>query len=170
MAKKQNKGFIKIYRSIEDNPIWKSEERFSRRDAWIDLLLMANHEQRTVIINGEEIIVNRGQRFTSLDNLANRWHWNDRKTVLRYLRLLEKLGMLTRCATHRGTLLTIVNYDKFQGGGTPDATPDAPSGALSDAPSGTTQTKNYISNYSNKNERQEEAGPPPDSFFFSGEY
>ena len=35
--KKKNGGWIKLYRQLQQNPIWQSSEPFSRRDAWVDL-------------------------------------------------------------------------------------------------------------------------------------
>lgn len=108
-----DRGWIKLYRDIQDNEIWKSEEPFSKRDAWIDLILMANHKDNEILFNGNVIIVKRGQLVTSEMKLANRWHWSKDKTR-RYIKLLEKLGMLTKESTTTHTTINIVNYCKFQ--------------------------------------------------------
>ena len=40
------KGYIKLYRGLQDCWIWQDKEPFTKRDAWIDLLLSANHADR----------------------------------------------------------------------------------------------------------------------------
>ena len=98
MAKK-DRGWIKLYRQITDSYIWSSSDPFDRRSAWIDLLLMANHETRSFMLkNGREQVIESGQLFTSLDHLAIRWHWS-RNKVRRYLALISAQGMCTVTGT-----------------------------------------------------------------------
>lgn len=132
MARKKDRGWIKLYRNIQYSEIWDTEEKFNRRDAWIDLLLMANHEERQVVMpNGEAVTVQAGQVLTSLNSLEVRWRWS-RNRVLRYFSLLTELGMITKTKLPHGTLLTLIKYEFYQGGetgrgtsnGTPDGTPD----------------------------------------------
>ena len=115
MAKKKNSGWIKLYRQLQQNPIWQSSEPFNRRDAWIDLLLLANHEERAIIVNGKKKIINEGQHWTSYRALAQRWHWSYEK-VRRYFALLDELDMAHVTVTPNGSLVTLVNYSFFQGG------------------------------------------------------
>ena len=115
MAKKKNSGWIKLYRQLQQNPIWQSSEPFNRRDAWIDLLLLANHEERAIIVNGKKKIISEGQHWTSYRALAQRWHWSYEK-VRRYFALLDELDMAHVTVTPNGSLVTLVNYSFFQGG------------------------------------------------------
>jgi DNA replication protein DnaD len=114
MADRQQ-GWILLYRSIRDSWIWE-EKPFSFGQAWVDLILDVNHEDRKVFINGQLIVVKRGQKWTSLRVLAARWGWRQEK-VLNFMRALEQDGMITRKVTRSGALLTIVNYGKFQDSG-----------------------------------------------------
>ena len=107
-------GWIKLHRQIQECDLWESEEEpFDRRSAWIDLLLLANHRDKQIIFDGKPLTVGEGQRITSYRKLANRWNWSVER-VKRYLKLLETLGMIKRESDNRKTLLTIVNYSKFQ--------------------------------------------------------
>lgn len=110
-------GWVSIHRKIRDCVIWSGDEPFDRRSAWIDLILMANHEDKEILFNGNPLIVKRGQRITSLRNLAERWHWSVNR-VRRYLSTLESLEMVHRECDNRRTLLTIVNYGEYQIDGT----------------------------------------------------
>lgn len=120
MAHNGNLNWVKINRSIFDNFLWKKNTPFDVRSAWIDLILLANHEDGQFMTSrGELIKIPRGSHFTSTRSLAERWHWN-RDTVSRYIRTLVDAEMLTQTATHSGTLLSLVNYDNYQGGAATD--------------------------------------------------
>lgn len=106
------KGWIHIHRKIQDCCIWCDEDPFDKRSAWIDLLLSANHRDNQIIFNGKPLVIHEGQYLTSVRKLAERWHWSNDRT-LRYLRLLESLGMIVREADNSRTLLTIVNYGLY---------------------------------------------------------
>lgn len=109
-----NRGFIKLYRKIEDSTMWlNNEEPFDSRSAWIDLLLMANHKDNSFIMGLKKINIKRGQKWTSSIKLSNRWSWNRRK-VMQFLRLLQNEGMIYLEVTNRGLLITIVNYSIYQ--------------------------------------------------------
>lgn len=117
------KGWIKLHRQIADNPIWFDSEPFDRRSAWIDLLLQANHERRQFLSNGQMLTLEPGQLITSIPILAKRWKWSPNK-VRRFLRLLDGSAMSHTDGSARGTLITIVNWGKFQGEGHTDGRGD----------------------------------------------
>ena len=106
-------GYIKLYRQLQESWLWDGSEPFDMRSAWVDLLLLANHEDTKTVFDGEVIMVRRGQRITSVRKLAERWHWGKDKT-LKFLKMLEADKMILRNADSRKTLITIVNYAKFQ--------------------------------------------------------
>lgn len=110
----KDKGFIKLFREIQENDLWLCDDPFSVRDAFIDLMLMANYETKKTLYRGQYLTIRRGQVYTSIRKLSERWHWS-RSKVERYLAVLEDMGMVKNThETHYGTLLTIVNYEKFQ--------------------------------------------------------
>lgn len=120
MADKR-KGWILLYRSVRDSWIW-DKRPFSIGQAWIDLILDANHNTNKFYLNGRLQTVKRGQTWTSIRTLASRWGWR-KDSVSDFLKALEKDKMITLRKTSSGTLLTIVNYGKFQD--RPDTSGDA---------------------------------------------
>lgn len=109
-----NGYWIKVYRKIRESAIWNNNEPFDYRSAWIDLIMEANVKPNTFIYKGQTITVKRGEYYTSVRKLSNRWHWSKDK-VNRFLKVLIKLDMVRKhndikCAT----LLTIVNYSDYQ--------------------------------------------------------
>jgi len=107
-------GYIKLFRQIQDCWLWTSPDPFDERSAWIDLLMLANHADKTTMFDKKLVTVKRGQRITSIRLLAERWHWGRTRT-LNFLKNLEADKMIVREADSRRTLITIVNYEKFQG-------------------------------------------------------
>ena len=105
-------GWIKIHRQIQNCLIW-DDKPFNMASAWIDLLLLANHEDKETIFDKKPILVKRGQRITSVRELSARWGWGKDKT-LRFLRLLESEKMIVKDSDSRRTLITIVNYGVYQ--------------------------------------------------------
>lgn len=108
-----SEGWIKLHRKLTDCILWVDKEPFDRRSAWVDLLLLANHRDKTLLFNGKPMTIKQGQILTSVRSLASRWHWSNDRT-LRYLRLLESLEMLHKDSDKSRTLLTIVNYGVYQ--------------------------------------------------------
>ena len=109
------KGWIKLHRSLQDCSIWASSEPYDMRSAWVDLLMLANHEDKDVLFNYKPLTIMRGQYLTSVRQLGARWSWSKNR-VLKYLRLLEKLKMIERESDKQRTLLTVVNYGIYQDG------------------------------------------------------
>lgn len=159
MARKKDNGWIKVHRSLLEHDIWNGEP-FTRGQAWIDILLRANHEGRSIMLrDGTYIVVEPGQHFTSMEHLAEHWGWS-RNRVIRFFRTLSAQGMCTVSGTARGTLITVINWEKYQHGRTANGTTDGATDGATDGTTGGTRTRS-IKNYSNKNDIQEKAGGRP---------
>lgn len=105
-------GWIKIHRDILYHEIW-SDKPFSKGQAWIDLLLWANHSDNKCMIGNKVEEVKRGSFITSELKLMDRWGWG-RKKVQLFLKFLESESMIMRNANNKRTVITIVNYDVYQ--------------------------------------------------------
>lgn len=106
-------GWISIHRKIQDDWLWE-EKPFSKGQAWIDLLLMVNHDDNTIIFDGKPMQISRGCCITSMQKLCDRWGWSNTK-VKNFLKILEKdEKILLKIAPRKATALTIVNYSKYQ--------------------------------------------------------
>lgn len=107
-----DKGWIRVDRRLKDHWLW-DEKPVTRVHAWLDLLLSVNHSDKNILFDGAKLTVKRGSLVTSVRKLSLQWGWSRDKT-LRFLRELEKDGMITRISDARKTTVTIVNYEKFQ--------------------------------------------------------
>ena len=105
-------GWVCLHRSFMEHWLYESKP-FCDAMAWVDLVLLANHEGRKFVVEGSVINIERGQTFTSYRSLQVRWGWGAGK-VKRYLELLERDGMIAIKTFKNGTLLTLVNYEVYQ--------------------------------------------------------
>lgn len=108
-----DKGYVKIFRSIQDDVLWRDSEPFCKRAAWMDLIIMANHKDNDFILGNTKFTCRRGQHWTSIKKLKDRWNWSEKK-VKAFLRLLENDQKIMLETTNRGCMITLVNYGKFQ--------------------------------------------------------
>lgn len=105
-------GWIKIYRSMVENQLYFSEP-FTRMQAWIDLLILANFEDNFIYVRGNKVLVKRGQICKSQDNLAERWKWS-RGKVIRFLDELQTEQQIVQHKSKLTTLISVVNYNDYQ--------------------------------------------------------
>lgn len=147
-------GWIKLHRKLCENPLWKSEP-FSRGQAWVDLLLLANHEGGYFYVRGNKVELNRGQLGYSQVTLADRWQWS-RGKVKRFLNELETEQQIEQQNTSVTTLITIVNYKTFQARGTADGTADGTAnGQQTEQQTGSRQNSRQSTNKNDKNDNNE---------------
>ena len=81
-------GWIKLYRKIREHAFFQEKRTFSRFEAWVDLILQANHKDARVLLGNELIEVQRGSFITSEVKLMERWKWSKSK-VRAFLTLLQ---------------------------------------------------------------------------------
>ena len=120
-----SRGYVKIWRSLADHPTWL-DEPFTRGQAWVDLIMLANHAEGHIRVRGVRVTVARGQVGWSEVELAKRWKWS-RGKVRRFLFSLEKTEQqIVQQKNNVCSLITLVNYDYWQGecpeGGTASGT------------------------------------------------
>jgi len=109
-------GWVRLHRQLAEHPLWRSG-RFTRGQAWVDLILMASFGDYVAFQGNRPLTVKRGQVLTSQVKLAARWKWN-RKTVVSFFLSLKAANMVdivTSKETDTGyTLITLRNYGRFQ--------------------------------------------------------
>ncbi|MCM1297267.1 MAG: hypothetical protein NC311_17135 [Muribaculaceae bacterium] len=105
-----NSGYICLYRAIEDHWLWLDPKRLR---AWLYLLFAAKWEPCTVTFGKDTIELKRGQIATTTRRLMGRFDYYS-KATLDFLKVLEKEGMITCEKSSKLTIITIVNYDKYQ--------------------------------------------------------
>lgn len=106
-------GWIKLHRILAESDLWLSD-KFSRGQAWVDLLLLANHRPGSVRVRGIRISLQRGDVGLSEVALSKRWRWS-RGRVHRFLDELETDERISTKRDNKISVITILNYCDYQG-------------------------------------------------------
>ena len=100
----EKQGWIAISRSLREHWLWQDAEKLKW---WIDMRMMAAYEERITYIRGHKITLHSGQIIAGVDYLAERWGRNKR-TVMRFLQMLEREGMINRSVMHNSVAIITV--------------------------------------------------------------
>lgn len=129
-----------------DNPLWLVEP-FTRAQAWVDLIMLANHKDGFIRVRGVRVDVPRGYVGWSEVALSSRWKWS-RGKVRRFLKELENDSQIVQQKTNVSSLFAISNYEEYQQGST-----------ASDTANGTANGQQTVQQTdTNKNVKKEKKG------------
>jgi hypothetical protein len=123
------RGYIHVWRAIQDTELWK-DKPFSRAQAWIDLIMIAQHRDGKIMTSrGFTIEVKRGDVLYGLDFFRKRWGWGKGR-VLRFKQYLISQDMARQVGSQRNfadssgktypktdpkfNILSIQNYNYYQ--------------------------------------------------------
>jgi hypothetical protein len=111
--KNKDKGYISLYRSIQEHYLYPNHRKFTEFEAWVDMLLLANHKEADILIGMQKVKIGRGEFLTSELKLSLRWMWG-RDRVRNFLKLLVNDKMIFKNSSSKFTMITICNYDGYQ--------------------------------------------------------
>jgi len=143
-------GYIKLWRSSVDNKFYFAEP-FTKWQAWVDLLLLANHtDSYTREVRGITVEIKRGQVIAGEQFLADRWQWS-RGKVRRYLQQLEgkTVQQIVQQKDNVITVISIVNWGLYQNSDTTNNTADGTTNSTTDGQQ--TDTIKNVKNVKNNN-------------------
>jgi len=118
MAKRS--GYFLVYRDIWRNPVFKNLLQCS---CWIYFISSASHQDKTLRFLDNPIFVRRGEMIMPLRVTAKRFGMTYSEMRSFILRLVRRKMITTRTAqlqpskahlNRKVTLISLVNYDKFQ--------------------------------------------------------
>ena len=106
-------GWIKLHRRSLENPVFK---RPTIWHYWNYCLLKANHEEKKIIWNKKEMIIERGSFITGLKKSSKETGLTIRniRTARKTLVNLRMIVISTTKTTTRFTYLTVCNYNRYQ--------------------------------------------------------
>lgn len=118
-----DKGFIKTWRSIQHDPIYKDSYAFH---LFQHCVIGAARKPKVVILqHGQVVPLERGQLITGREKLHQQTGISE--NIIRHrLKLLENIGKITTKSTNKFSIITVRNYDQFQGAEDKEAPTDAP--------------------------------------------
>lgn len=108
--------FILLYENfIEKDELWQEKRELSKAEAWIYMLVQANHTEKTVIVGQTAHKCKRGQFITSLDKLRKAFNWKSKNKVRRFLSLLQEgCTKIVSEPIQNATRITICSYSKYR--------------------------------------------------------
>lgn len=109
---KETPGYIYLKRKIQDNWLWLSEP-FTKAQAWVDLILLANYEDSSYYLRGNLIKVSRGEVAWSELSLSQRWKWSKNK-LRGFLNTLEKEHQIKIERSNVINKIVLINYREHQ--------------------------------------------------------
>ena len=114
----ESDGWFSIHRKLLQSPYWLADE-FTRGQAWVDLIGLANHKDAKFFVRGIPVHVKRGQVGWSKKRLAERWKWS-RPKVDRFLNRLESEQQIVQHDNGPSWLITLTKYDSYQANRAPE--------------------------------------------------
>ena len=149
-------GWISLWRQLQESWLWE-DKPFAKGQAWVDLLLTANHENRKFPVGNELILCERGSMITSIRKLGQRWGWSNTK-VRSFLSQLEFDKMIVQKKDTKKTVISIVKYSVYQ-----DSKDTKTSQKEHENDDETTQkhTNNNVNNDNNDNKKNVSRFTPP---------
>ena len=115
-------GWVSIHRKIMDNPLLNRSRVYSNFEAWIWLLLKANHQDNKFLLGTEIMVVKTGEILTSQKKLCKQFRWGNSK-LRNFLKVLQKDEMITIKVDSKSTRISICNYSTYQNNQIDDKSP-----------------------------------------------
>lgn len=115
-----DKGWIKLHRRLLDCPnVMRDADYFA---VWVYLLLSASHAEYATIFGGKKIILQAGQLITGR-KVIEALLGIDESKVYRILMAYKNDEQIEIKSNNRASLITIVNWEKYQLAGNADEQP-----------------------------------------------
>lgn len=145
-----DRGYVKLWRKTLDSGL------LQHSTAWQlfgYLLLNASHRPHKKIVNGKVFELEAGQLVFSRSDAAAKLELGERQ-VRTALSILEKLEIVTSRPTNKGSIISFVNWDRYNGGRPADDQQDDPQG--DQHPTSTRPAEAFASSNINKNGKNKE--------------
>ena len=149
------KDWISLDRAVFDHWIQPTKP-FSKFEAWVNLIAMANHAPAKVMLKGQIVTLKRGQQARSMVTLASDWGWS-REKVKRFCNTLISDDMILLETSHLTSVITICNYNEKQTNTTADK---AANESANGHQAGSKRSTN--NNDNNENNENKNTSPEPD--------
>ena len=107
------KGWISLHRKILGNPVLSHSRVYSRFEAFLYLLLNANHKDADVVVGVKLYKVKKGEMITSQMKLCKKFKWGNTK-LRNFLKLLQEADMIKVKTEKNLTYVSISNYVTYQ--------------------------------------------------------
>ena len=106
----ENLSYIKLFRKLLNSPIFENEKALK---IWIWCLLKATHIEREQLV-GQQIVKLKKGEFVFGRNKASEELKMTESTVYKYIKLLEKLQMISIKSNTKFSIVSIEKWEDYQ--------------------------------------------------------
>ena len=104
------RGYVKTYRCLMDSAVWQNDKLLK---TWMWCLLKAVHTPQEVGVGLQTVALEAGQ-FIFGRQSASREIGYPESSIWRYIKTLEKFGMLNIKTTNKFSVITVENWALYQ--------------------------------------------------------
>lgn len=105
-----HRGYIKIWRKIQDSFIWQNPKALV---LFTHLLMEANYKDTEFMMNYKKLILKRGQLVCGRKKLSIETGISE-GTIYKMMEMFEHEQLIEQQKTNLYTIVTMVNYNKYQ--------------------------------------------------------
>lgn len=106
----ENTSYIKLFRKILKSPIWKNEKALK---IWLWCLLKATHIERDQLVGQKIVHLEKGQFVFGRNTASDELDMTE-STVYKYIKLLEKLQMISINSNNKFSVVSIEKWEDYQ--------------------------------------------------------
>ena len=100
----EDKSYIKLFRKLLKSPIWENEKALK---IWLWCLLKATHLERDQLVGQQIIHLEKGQFVFGREKASEELNMTE-STVYKYIKLLEKLQMISIKSNNKFSLICAI--------------------------------------------------------------
>lgn len=106
----EDKSYIKLFRKLLNSPIFENEKALK---IWIWCLLKATHKERLQLIGQQEVNLDKGQFVFGRKKASEELKMSE-STIYKYIKLLEKLQMISINSNNKFSVVTVEKWEEYQ--------------------------------------------------------
>lgn len=107
----QEEGWFKFHRQMFKNPVCTKDSEYFF--VWLWILNEACYEEKRAWFKSKDIVLQKGQILTTVKEISKDLNVSEKK-VYRILNLLENEKQIEKQASNKNTLITVLNWEKYQ--------------------------------------------------------
>ena len=106
----EDKSYIKLFRKLLNSPIFENEKALK---IWIWCLLKATHKERLQLVGQQEVTLQKGQFVFGRKKASEELKMSE-STIYKYIKLLEKLQMISVNSNNKFSVVTVEKWEEYQ--------------------------------------------------------
>jgi hypothetical protein len=139
----QKLGWVRFYRSSLESSIWKNPIVWM---VWSWILLKANHQENNFPFNGKDLTIKKGQLISGIQQAIREIPCVSAQNFRTAISYLKSTGRITVQSNNKFSIVTIINWDKYQCDNSPINKPLTSHQQATNKPP---TTNNNVKNYKN---------------------